>query len=111
MLAITADYQKLMLYDVVKEKWEDLVKMPSAFPSWSHDGKCVYFNDLLDKKLPLYRICLSNRKLEHIVDMSQAGTLAEGRLGWWSGLAPDDSILAARDNSIEEIYALDTRFP
>jgi hypothetical protein len=33
-----------------------------------------------------------------------------GRFGWWTGLGPDDSVLAIRDISIEEIYALDLNF-
>jgi hypothetical protein len=85
--------------------------MRSGYPNWSHDGKCVYFNNPFDKTLPVYRICLNNRKLEHIVDLSQAGNLAQGRFGWWTGLGPDDSILGTRDIGIEEIYALDTKFP
>jgi hypothetical protein len=29
----------------------------------------------------------------------------------WTGLAPDGSILALRDISTQEIYALDVKFP
>jgi Tol biopolymer transport system component len=111
LVAMTADFEKLVLYDFPQRKWEDLVKMTTSYPSWSHDGKCVYFNNAFEKALPMYRICLSDRKLEHIVDLSTAGRLAQGRMGWWTGLAPDDSILATRDIGIQEIYALHTRFP
>ena len=111
LLAISADFQKLVLYDFSQRKWEDLVTKPSSYPSWSHDGKCVYFNNAYDKALPVYRICLSDRKLQHIADLSAAGRLAEGRFGWWTGLGPDDSILATRNIGIEEIYALHTKFP
>jgi Tol biopolymer transport system component len=111
LLAISADFQKLVLYDFSQRKWEDLVTKPASYPNWSHDGKCVYFNNAYDRALPVYRICLSDRKLQHVVDLSAAGRLAEGRFGWWTGLAPDDSILATRDIGIEEIYALHTKFP
>jgi Tol biopolymer transport system component len=111
LLAISADFQKLVLYDFSQRKWEDLVTKPASYPNWSHDGKCVYFNNPYDRALPVYRICLSDRKLQHVVDLSAAGRLAEGRFGWWTGLAPDDSILATRDIGIEEIYALHTKFP
>ena len=69
------------------------------------------FNGHIQCDKPVYRFCLDDRKLEHIVDLSQAGTLAEGPFGWWTGIAPDDSILATRDIGIQEIYALDTKFP
>jgi Tol biopolymer transport system component len=112
LLAMTADYQKLVLYDFSTRKWEDLVKMSFlAYPNWSKDGKCVYFNDSNEKALPEYRICLNDRKVEHIVDLSEAGNLAQGRFGWWSGLTSDDAILGTRDISVEDIYALDTKFP
>jgi len=111
LLAITADYQKLVLYDFTTKKWEDLVKMEADYPDWSSDGKCVYFNETEVKTLPMYRVCLADRKPQHIVDLSQGGKLAMGRFGWWSGLGPDDSILAARDIGTEEIYALNVKLP
>jgi hypothetical protein len=43
--------------------------------------------------------------------MAQAGPLAVGPGGWWTGLAPDGSILALRDTGTEEIYALDVKLP
>jgi hypothetical protein len=85
--------------------------MPAGYPSWSRDGKCVYFSDPFEKALAAYRICLADRKLEHVVGLAQAGNLVQGRFGWWTGLAPDDSILGTRDISMEEIYALETKFP
>lgn len=91
-----------------EDEWED----ECFVSSWSRDGKCVYFNDFSVKALPEYRICLNDdRKVEHIVSLSEAGNLAQGRFGWWTGLGPDDSILGQRDISLEEIYALETKFP
>lgn len=46
-----------------------------------------------------------------IVNLSDVGKFATGNFGVWTGLGPDDSILAIRDIGIQEIYALDTRFP
>jgi Tol biopolymer transport system component/predicted Ser/Thr protein kinase len=106
MMASTADFQKLALYDFASKKWETLSDIPPSYPNWSSDGKCIYFNNAFAKGLPVYRYCLSNRKAEPVVNLSDFGRLAQGRFGWWSGLAPDDSILATRDISIQEIYAL-----
>jgi hypothetical protein len=103
--------QKLVLYDFTTGHWQDLIKMTAGFPSWSHDGKCIYFSNPFLKEIPVYRICLSDRKLEHVADLSRAGHLALDRFGWWTGLAPGDSILTLRDTGIQEIYALDTKFP
>jgi len=111
LLAITDDYQKLMLYDFATQKWDVLADMETDYPSWSQDSKCVYFNETQVKSLPVYKVCLADRKPQHIVDLRQAGRLAMGRFGWWTGLGPDDSILAARDIGTEEVYALKVKFP
>jgi len=101
---------KLALYDFTLRKWE-VFELQADYPNWSHDGKCIYFNQAQDKNLPVYRLCLNDRRPEHIADLAEAGKLALGRFGWWTGLGPDDSILGVRDISVEEIYALDTHFP
>jgi Tol biopolymer transport system component len=111
LIAMGVYFDKLELYDFAERKWQDLVKLPVSYPGWSRDGKCIYFTDSFTATLPVSRICLDERKVEHVVDLSQAGTLAEGAFGWWTGLAPDNSILATRDIGIQEIYALDTKFP
>jgi hypothetical protein len=106
-----------MLYDFKLRRCQELARnVVDNYPSWSPDGKCVYFNsaDLVaaaDKGSPEYRICLSDRKIERVADMAQAGQLAWGNAGFWAGLAPDGSILALRDLSIEEIYSLDVQLP
>jgi eukaryotic-like serine/threonine-protein kinase len=107
ILAMTADYQKLRIFDRTTKKWEDLIRVPSAYPDWSHDGKYVYFNDPFDRNLPFYRVRVSDRKVERLATIGGYGQLAGGRLGWWTGLGPEDSLLAARDISVQEIYALE----
>ena len=111
LLAMTGDYAKLKLYDFTTSKWEDFLNATSAYPDWSHDGKCVYYAGFLEKDLPVYKICLSDRKSVLVANLTAAGTLAMGRFGTWTGLAPDDSILGIRDISEEEIYALETKLP
>jgi Tol biopolymer transport system component len=102
----------LMLYDLKLRSWQQLTQGRdyAGYPSWTPDGKCVYFNSSGEKGSPEYRICLSDRKIQHVADMAQAGSLLNGGAGW-TGLAPDGSILGARDTSSEEIYALDVKFP
>ena len=111
ILAMTARYDKLVVFDVTGQKWSELASIPSGYPNWSSDSKCVYFNNPYDRSLPFYRVCLADRRPEHIVSVGDFGRLAMGRFGWWTGLAPDDSLLALRDISIQEIYALDWQVP
>ena len=107
ILAMTSDYTKLVLFDFASRKWEPLVTARSAYPDWSKDGKYVYFSDPFTAHATFYRVSVNGRKLERLVDLGDYGRLAQGRFGWWTGLGPDDSLLATRDISIQEIYALD----
>lgn len=105
--AITADEQKLMVFDRSRRKWIELAKNWIGYPSWSHDGSYIYF-DTLGENSAFYRVRLSDRKVERLVSLK--GT----RRFWsawepWSGLAPDDSLLIQRDTSTEEVYALEWR--
>jgi Tol biopolymer transport system component len=113
LLATPEPSNKLMLYDFSLHTWQQLKSSPgnAQYPTWSRDSKCVYFNSISLRNSPEYRICLADRKIVEIADMAAAGKLAFTSFGWWSGVAPDGSILATRDISPEEIYALDVKWP
>jgi eukaryotic-like serine/threonine-protein kinase len=107
-------YSNLLLYDFSLHTWQRLNQKKlqgAAYPTWSPDSKCVFFNMWGTGQDPENRICLADRRPEHIADMGTAGKLAYGDFGWWSGVAPDGSILATRDISTQEIYALDMKWP
>ena len=57
------------------------------------------------------RLRLSDGKIENIVDLQNVGRLTTGSFGAWFGLAPDDSLLFARNISTQEIYALEVDWP
>jgi dipeptidyl aminopeptidase/acylaminoacyl peptidase len=101
----------IVLYDFSRRSWQQLTDLKSgpAYPSWSRDSQCIYFNNSISNLE--YRVCLADGKVRQIADMAKAGALAFTSAGDWTGLAPDGSILALRDTSAEEIYALDVRFP
>jgi Tol biopolymer transport system component/DNA-binding winged helix-turn-helix (wHTH) protein len=110
ILAMSLDSFKLMLFDFSIQKWTELVSSPAAYPNWSHDGSYIYFSNPYIAEPALYRVRLSDRKLELVTSLSRQ------RLGWsiagkWMGLAGDDSPLVLRDTGSEEIYALDWEAP
>jgi Tol biopolymer transport system component len=111
LLGGTVTVDKVKLYDFTTRKWQDLFSGRWDYPTWSRDGKCIYFSNHWDPKVPVNRICLADRRMEHIVDLIEGGDLVNANYGWWTGLAPDDSILDLRDTSVDEIYALDVKFP
>jgi len=112
LLALTASNDfRLKVYEIATRKWQGLADVASAYPQWSADSQCVTFTNVFEQNLPVYRVCLADRKPQHIVDLRTIGKLAFGRFGPWTGVAPDGSILGLRDISSEEIYALDVKFP
>ena len=111
LMGLTADDQNLMLFDFSTQRWTPLVVHPSmSYPTWSHDGKCIYFG-IGGAHLPVDRICLSDRAVQHVADLLPDGSAVAGSFGAWSGLGPGDSLLTARDISSQEIYSLRVRFP
>ena len=110
VLAKSLDSPKLMLFDFSTHKWAELVSSPADYPNWSGDGSYIYFINPYVAEPAVYRIRISDRKLELVTSLSRQ------RLGWsitgkWTGLAEDDSPLVLRDTGSEEIYALDWDAP
>jgi Tol biopolymer transport system component/DNA-binding winged helix-turn-helix (wHTH) protein len=107
--ATTADGRKLMLFDAKGGKWLEPEDLPEGCPAWSHDGKYLYFQSFDVKELAFFRMRISDRKRERLAEINlrrnEAGWL------WWNGLTPDDSPLVLRDESNEEVYALDGLVP
>ena len=109
--AITTDEgYKLMLFDFVTQKWTQVFGSPIGYLLWSHDGKYIYFQDMRNAER-IVRLRISDRKIEHVVDIKNVGRLTTGTFVDWFGLAPDDSPLFARDISTSEIYALEMDWP
>jgi serine/threonine protein kinase len=106
LAAIPLDSLKLMLFDFTTQKWTALADLFVAYPTWSRDGRYLYFDGILDNQESYFRAQISSGKLERIFSL-KGFQAAGGAFGNWSGLAPDDSPLVVRDASIQEIYALD----
>jgi DNA-binding winged helix-turn-helix (wHTH) protein/Tol biopolymer transport system component len=107
--ALTQQDGKMMLFDTKTQKWEELSAHYSGYPSWSRDGKFLYFQDWdRGSGYPsrVVRIRIGDRKLETVVDLKSLDRLSIGTFMSWSGLAPDDSVLLSRNNSTQEIYAV-----
>jgi Tol biopolymer transport system component len=110
IVAPTFDSQKVFLFDARSKEWAGLVDLPSGPPSWSRDGKFVYFDVPSTNEPAIYRVRVADRKLERLVSL-KGYQRAFGFNGRWMGLAPDDSPLLLHDLGVQEIYALDVDFP
>jgi Tol biopolymer transport system component len=108
--ALTSDSHKVVLFDFATRQWIDLVTMPIGYHTWSHDGQYLYFDSTFKDDPAFFRVRISDHKLERVASLKGLRRYW-GPLGEWSALAPDDSLLLARDTSSQEIYALDWQAP
>jgi Tol biopolymer transport system component len=110
-IAALSSTDHLMLFDMKAQRWTELSQTPADHPTWSHDGKYVYFDSTAGGEPAFYRVQIKDHKLERVASLKEVKRPTSGSLGTWTGLAPDDSPLALRDISTFEIYALDWQLP
>jgi Tol biopolymer transport system component len=109
--ALTSDYSKVLLFDVVStKKWSLLATHVSYNLVWSRNGEYLYGDGAPTLNTPWFRIRISDHRLEEM------GTFKGVRRAWgiwgpWMGLAPGDSPLFLRDVGSQEIYGLDLQRP
>jgi Tol biopolymer transport system component len=98
----------LNLYDFETRKWTRLIDMPVGFPSWSKDGRWVYF-----ARYPadpaVVRIRIADKKVEQVADLR--GFVATGWWGIWLGLDPTDTPLMLRDAGTQDVYSFGWNVP
>ena len=94
----------LTIFDLKTQQWKDLLrKGPNGFPSWSKDGRFIYYLRSTDDR-GIFRVPISGGDEERIVDLKDFRYT-----GWysaWFGLDPTDAPLLLRDAGTDEIYAL-----
>jgi Tol biopolymer transport system component len=95
----------LSIFDLKTQEWKDLLrKGQNGFPSWSKDGRFIYFLRATDDR-GVFRIPISGGDEERIVDLKEFRNM-----GWypsgWLALDPTDAPLLLRDTGTDEIYAL-----
>ncbi|HYL13263.1 MAG TPA: protein kinase [Terriglobales bacterium] len=109
LVALTADSKKLMLYDFASRKWSQLAQATFAYNSWSHDSRYVYLEDYSQGD-DIVRVSVQGGPLQRLESVKD---VPRGSDPWasWLGLGPDDAPLLMRDQSTQEIYALDLQLP
>ena len=108
LVAIRKEPISLVSFDFQTQRWSELARVTGGFPSWSRDGKYVYFLRFPDHPAVL-KIRVSDRDVETVADL--ADFPLTGHWGCWLGLTPDDSPLLLRDTGTQDVYALDWEAP
>lgn len=106
LVALHLGNQYLYLFEFDSGKFSLLTKVPASYPNWSHDGKYVYFRPNTADNTAILRATVANRTVEKVASLAgvERGSFF---MSDWIGLTPDDSPLAVRDSTIDDIYAWD----
>jgi DNA-binding winged helix-turn-helix (wHTH) protein/Tol biopolymer transport system component len=105
--------ENLMLFDTSTQNWTKPCDCVAAYPTWSHDGKYIYFrvDEEPGKGFRIARLWLNDSRIETVAEVGNAVRWTAVSLsGPWFGLTPDDSLLLPRDLSTQEIYALEMQW-
>jgi len=108
--ATTSDGSRLMLFDFNRQHWAVLTDLSEGCPTWSRNDEYLYFQTF-DVSTPEFaRVRISDGKREHLagIDFRRGG---QRDWYWWNGLTPDGYPIVLRDESTEEVYALDWKLP
>ena len=113
LAALSVTWRKLVIFDFKKQQWSDWVSGHGwfAYPTWSRDGKYLYFEILVTDKPGYYRVQFGQAEAELVVDLKGLHLFSTNQLGAWSSITPDGSPLFVRDTGTDEIYALDLELP
>jgi Tol biopolymer transport system component/DNA-binding winged helix-turn-helix (wHTH) protein len=84
--AMTLDQHRLMVFDRNTAKWSPVAEGIIHNPVWSPDGRDLYFQALQEDEVPIYRVSVTDRRLERICDRNIASSADS--IQFW-GLAPD----------------------
>jgi eukaryotic-like serine/threonine-protein kinase len=109
IVGLSVEAWRLVLYDLATHKQTELASIQAGYPAWSSDGQWVHFVTAAGART-WYRVGVRDRKLEEVFTSKDAQRLIRSR-DLWTGIAPDDCILALRDAGSREIYALEWEAP
>ncbi len=113
LAALTSDSRKLMLFDFRLQKWSEWLRADDGtigYPVWAKDGQSIYIERSLAAEPSMHKLKLGATRSERFLSWDDLNRFG-GVWGSWSGVAPDGSVLAVRDTSSHEIYALDLQLP
>jgi Tol biopolymer transport system component len=102
--AIHVSDRRMDVFHLSSGTWTNLTMMNCGYPNWSHDGRFVYFLSSPGGRRGIWRVGLADHEVEEVaslVGVEQPPVI----FGTWIGLGPEDTPLALRNLTTEDIYA------
>ena len=86
--------------------WTTLIAHGAGDPTWSNDGRFLYFQDFLEAGKPIYRIAVPGRPARPVATIDDLRPIAatDYRL---IGLAPGDLPVVSVRTSTVDLYEVD----
>jgi serine/threonine protein kinase/Tol biopolymer transport system component len=110
LAAMSNDGNELFVYSFSTRAWTRLAKASIGYPTWSHNGDSIFFLNHLAGGDQVFRVSVTTGKLEVVTDLKNFHG-APFLIGYWLGLAPDDSPLLIRDAGIWDFHSLSLTLP
>jgi len=106
LVATTVAGDKSMLFNFANQKWTELAKTTIGSQAWSADSKFVYFDNGFSTAQAIYRVRISDHKVEQVASLKDFRRVVTP---WntWFGLTPEGAPLLMHDVGSQEVYALD----
>jgi Tol biopolymer transport system component len=108
LVALSHDSLRLLLYEFSSQRWEPLLAAGTlvAYPTWARGGRHLF----VDEGSSRVRLRVADGHKEVVSSFEGVRRINRGH-GLWVGHAPDGSILALRDTSLDELFALELEWP
>ena len=90
IVATNIDGDRLLVFKFADQRWSELIKTAVGFFRWSSDGKFVYFDNGFNVDQAIFRVRVSDHKMERVANLKDFRRVV---VPWttWFGLTPDGS--------------------
>lgn len=108
LVAMPLDQRALLLFDWTIGRWTTLTSHGVGDPTWTHNGRSIYFQDFLQAGKPIYRITPPFGKPEIVATIDNLRPIAatDYRL---IGLAPGDLPVVTARIPVVNLYSVDLK--
>ncbi|MGA3237586.1 MAG: winged helix-turn-helix domain-containing protein [Bryobacteraceae bacterium] len=103
IVAMPLNQRRLMIFELATRTWRELASRGINNPSWSVHGDSVYFQSPDEEDQPIYKVSISRRREERVVDFR---TLRQADKVDYLGLTPDDGPILSLRFATADIYSL-----
>jgi Tol biopolymer transport system component len=87
--ALTLPQNKLMLFDVARQRWSELASTGASDPVWSNDSKAIFIHAFLAENQPILRVSVPNGEVK-VVAGSEDFHSGEPADYFFGGMTPDE---------------------